>query len=318
MRPLSAALAALTVTTLAGCSLSTTSDAKAGSLARGASLKGATYTVGSKEFTEQKVLCHITSLALRSAGATVREKCGLSGSNTVRTALTSNSVDLYWEYTGTAWISYLKHTKPITDPVQQYQAVARQDLAQNHVKWLATAPFNNTYALAVKTGTAQRLGVRTLSDYSRLVRADPAKASLCVASEFVSRSDGLPGLEKAYGFKVPADDLATLDEGAIYNSVAKGKPCTFGEAFVTDGRIKGLGLTVLNDDKHFFPVYNPALNVRESVYNAHPALAKVVAPISQALTNSVMQELNTEVDVKGEDPAQVAEKWLQDKGFIGR
>ncbi len=319
-RPLRTTLtAALVTAAAAGCSLSTTTtDAKAGSLAQGASLKGATFTVGSKEFTEQEILCHITSLALRSAGATTREKCGLSGSNTVRTALTSGDIDMYWEYTGTAWISYLKQTKPITDPTRQYQAVAQRDLAQNHIRWLAPAPFNNTYTLAVKATTAQQLGVRTLSDYARLVGTDPAKASLCVASEFVSRSDGLPGLEKAYGFKVPSGDLATLDEGAIYNSVSKGKPCNFGEAFATDGRIKGLGLTVLDDDKHFFPVYNPALTVRASVYDAHPDVAKVIAPISQALTNSVMQELNTQVDIKGQDPAQVAKSWLQAKGFIGR
>jgi osmoprotectant transport system substrate-binding protein len=320
-RSIGASLSAAAVAAMAAaCSLSTstTTDAKPGSIAKDASLKGATFTVGSKEFTEQEILCHITSDALRSAGATVHEKCGLSGSDTVRTALTSGSIDMYWEYTGTGWISYLKQTKPITDPAQQFDAVAQQDLSRNHVKWLPAAPFNNTYALAVKTTVAQQLGVKTLSDYARLARTDPAKASLCVASEFVGRDDGLPGLEKTYGFKLPAAHLATLNEGAIYNSVAKSKPCNFGEAFVTDGRIKGLGLTVLDDDKHFFPVYNPALTIRESVYSAHPALTKVFAPISQALTTPVMQDLNTEVDVKGQDPADVAQTWMQGKGFIGK
>jgi osmoprotectant transport system substrate-binding protein len=314
-----ASLSAITLAAVtAGCSLSTTSGAKPGSLAKAASLQGATFTVGSKEFTEQEILCHITSDALRSAGATVHEKCGLSGSDTVRTALTSGSIDMYWEYTGTGWISYLKQTKPITDPVRQYEAVAQQDLTQNHVKWLTPAPFNNTYALAVKSSVAQQLRVKTLSDYARLAHTDPAKASLCVASEFVSRDDGLPGLEKAYGFKLPTADVATLDEGAIYNSMAKSKPCNFGEAFVTDGRIKGLGLTVLDDDKHFFPVYNPAVTIRDSVYNAHPTLAKLFGPISQALTTPVMQQLNADVDVQGQDPSDVAQTWLQDKGFIGK
>lgn len=321
-RSVGASLGAVAVAvTAAACSLSSTtatSDAKPGSIAKDVSLKGATFTVGSKEFTEQEILCHITSDALRSAGATVHEKCGLTGSNTVRTALTSGSIDMYWEYTGTAWISYLKQTKPITDPARQFDAVAQQDLSQNHVKWLSAAPFNNTYALAVKTSVAQQLGVRTLSDYARLARTDPAKASLCVASEFVGRDDGLPGLEKAYGFKLPSARMATLDEGAIYNSVAKSKPCNFGEAFTTDGRIKGLGLTVLDDDKHFFPVYNPALTIRESVYNAHPALAKAFAPIAQALTTPVIQELNTEVDAKGQEATDVAQTWMRDKGFIGK
>src|SRR5207244_3402587 len=98
---------------------------------------------------------------------------------------------------------------------------------------------------------------------------------------------------------------ANLAEGAIYNAVASNNPCNFGEADTTDGRINGLGLTVLTDDKKFFPVYNPALTVRESVYKANPSLPKIVNAIALALTTPVLQQLNTEVDIKGQDPAQV-------------
>lgn len=317
-RTAGALTAALAVVVLAsGCS-STTRNAKAGSLASGASLKGASFTVGSKEFTEQEVLCAITSQALRSAGAKVTEKCGLSGSNTVRDALTSGRIDMYWEYTGTAWISLLNHTSPITDPAQQYQAAAKEDLAKNKIVWLDPAPFNNTYALAVKTSVAQKLGVTTLSDYAKLAHSDPSKASICVASEFTARNDGLPGLEKAYGFTLPAGNIATLAEGAIYTSIGKSNPCNFGEVFTTDGRTKGLGLTALTDDKRFFPVYNPALTVRKSVLAANPNLAKVLNPIAKALDTPTMQQLNTEVDIQGLQPADVAQRWLQSKEFIGK
>jgi osmoprotectant transport system substrate-binding protein len=317
-RPILVTLSAVTLAT-AGCGLnSNVTTAEGGSIAKNASLKGVTVTVGSKEFTEQLVLCHITSLALQSAGATVRERCGLQGSNTTRTALTSGSIDMYWEYTGTAWINYLKQTKPIDNSAQQYQAVAQQDLAKNHIKWLTPAPANNTYAIAAKAGTAQALGVASLSDYARLVRSNPAKASMCVASEFASRSDGLPGLEKAYGFTVPKSSLASLAEGAIYNGIAKGKPCNFGEVDTTDGRIKVLGLNVLKDDKNFFPVYNPALTLPESLYQKHPDLAKIADPIARALTTPVLQKLNGDVDIKGQDPADVAKTWLQSNGFIGK
>jgi osmoprotectant transport system substrate-binding protein len=140
---------------------------------------------------------------------------------------------------------------------------------------------------------------------------------MCVASEFAGRSDGLPGLEKAYGFTVPKDGLATIAEGAIYNAIGKSDPCNFGEITTTDGRIQALGLTVLKDDKEFFPVYNPALTVRDSVYNDHQDLAKIAEPIATALTNEEFQRLNGDVDVKGKDPKQVAQDWLRAKGFIG-
>lgn len=314
--PVAVSVATLSLT--AGCFSSSGTDAKAGSLAEGNSLKGATLTVGSKEFTEQLVLCQVTALALRSAGATVHEKCGLQGSNTTRAALTSGSVDMYWEYTGTAWINYLKQTEPIGDPAAQYKAVAEQDLAKNKVKWLAAAPANNTYAIAVKTATMRQLGIKNLSDYAALAKSDPSKASTCVASEFAGRSDGWPGLQKAYGFTLPKSNVATLAEGAIYDAIGKGDPCNFGEVATTDGRVKALALTPVPDDKSFFPVYNPALTVRDSVYRKNPAIEKIADPIAAALTDSVLQELNGEVDIKGKQPAEVAETWLQSKGFIGK
>jgi osmoprotectant transport system substrate-binding protein len=315
---LAAALAIALLSALTAASFSSSAGSvEGGSLAQGVSLEGATFTVGSKEFTEQLVLCHITSLALRSAGATVREKCGLQGSNTTRAAMTSGSTDMYWEYTGTAWINYLGHTEPIKDPIQQYDAVAQEDLAKNHVKWLTPAPANNTYAIGVKDTTANDLGVTTISGYAQLTHTNPGAASMCVASEFAGRSDGLPGLEKAYGFTVPKGGLASLPEGAIWNPVSEGDPCNFGEISTTDGRIQALGLKVLDDDKGFFPFYNPALTVRESVYNDHPDLAKIAEPLAIALTDDALQQLNGDVDVDGKDATQVAETWLKAEGFIG-
>lgn len=311
---------ALMMGAVTSCSLSPGGGSvKPGSLAEGASLSGANFTVGSKEFTEQLVLCHITSQALRSAGANVTEKCGLSGSQTVRTALTSGNIDMYWEYTGTAWVNYLKHTDPIPDPAKQYDAVAKEDLAQNHIRWLTPTTANNTYAIAAKTDTAKQLGVATISDFARLAQTNPAQATLCVASEFAGRNDGLPGLQKAYGFTVAPAHLATLAEGAIYNAMANHSPCNFGQATTTDGRIPALGLTVLDDDKHFFPIYNPALTLPEPVFQAHSAqLGKIFETLAHALSTETLQQLNGNVDVKGQDPAQVATDWLQSQGFIGK
>jgi osmoprotectant transport system substrate-binding protein len=225
---------------------------------------------------------------------------------------------MYWEYTGTAWTNYLKHTERIEDSAQQYEEVAKQDLAENQIKWLTPSPANNTYAIGVKKTTAEELEVASISDYARLVRNDPTKASMCVASEFARRSDGWPGLQKAYGFKLPDASLATLAESAIYNALSRGDPCTFGEIATTDGRIPAYKLTPLDDDKRFFPIYNPALTVRESVYNDHTDLAKIAEPIARALDYKALHQLSVDADVHLKDETEVAEAWLQAKGFIGR
>ncbi len=275
-------------------------------------LTGASLTVGGKQFTEQKILCEITAQALEAAGAKVKRQCGLAGSATVRTALTSKNIDMYWEYTGTGWITHLKNTKPIQDSQGQYDAVAKDDLAKNQIRWLDRAPFDNTYAIGVRKDHLTE--VKTISDYAALVNSDPNKGSLCVATEFINRDDGLPGLEKAYGFK--GEKLTTLEEGPIYDSIKKAKPCNFGEVFTTDGRIEGLGLRVLEDDKKFFPVYNPALNVNDAVFKKYPKLAEVINPIAKALDTKTMQKLNADVDVRGDSPAQAAKAFLKDKGLI--
>ncbi|HEY6423728.1 MAG TPA: glycine betaine ABC transporter substrate-binding protein [Pseudonocardiaceae bacterium] len=303
---------------LTGCGALNSSgpSAQGGSIAQGPLLQGQSYNVGGKEFDEQKVLCQLTIAALQAAKATANDMCGIVGSVPTRAALTSGAIDLYWEYTGTAWTTHLKQSNPIPDSQQQYLAVKQADAA-NNIVWLDPTPFENTYALGVKKETADRLGVRTLSDFAKLVNSGSPEATLCVAQEFVGRNDGLPGLEKAYGFQVPTGKLKTLDEGPIYQAVANGNPCNFGEVFTTDGRILALGLTVLTDDKSFFPKFNAAVSIRREAFDRNPDIAKVLNPIAAKLTNDVMINLNKQVSQDGKDPRAVARTWLQQQGFIG-
>jgi osmoprotectant transport system substrate-binding protein len=304
--------------TLTGCGFlnRTGPSAQGGSIARGASLQGQTYNVGSKQFDEQKVLCQLTIAALQAAKATANDECGIVGSVPTRAALTSGAIDLYWEYTGTAWTIHLKQTNAIPDSQQQYQAVKQAD-NRNNIVWLDPTPFENTYAFAARTETAGRLGVKTISDFAKLANSGSSDTTLCVTEEFVGRNDGLPGVEKAYGFQVPTDNLKTLDVGPVYQAVANGNPCTFGEVLSTDGRIQTLGLTVLTDDKNFFPKYNAAVSIRKEIFDRNPDIAKVLNPIAGKLTNDVMINLNKQVSQYGKDPREVARTWLQQQGFIG-
>ncbi|HZS21433.1 MAG TPA: glycine betaine ABC transporter substrate-binding protein [Pseudonocardiaceae bacterium] len=313
-------LAAISVVAVAvtGCSVLNSSgpSAQGGSIAQGPSLAGQTYNVGSKEFDEQKVLCQLTIAALQAAKATANDKCGIVGSVPTRAALTSGAIDLYWEYTGTAWTTHLKRSNPFHDSQQQYRAVREADAA-NNIIWLDPTPFENTYALGVKKQTADRLSVKTLSDFAKLASSNSPDSTLCIAQEFAGRNDGLPGLEQAYGFRLPAEKIKTLDLGPIYQAVANGNPCTFGEVFTTDGRILALGLSTLTDDKSFFPRFNAAVSIRKEAFDRDPDIAGVLNPIAAKLTNDVMLMLNKQVSQDGKDPRDVARAWLQQQGFIG-
>jgi osmoprotectant transport system substrate-binding protein len=280
-------------------------------------LSGAELTVGSKEFTEQLILGQITLQTLEAAGATVNDQIGLAGTVAARKALESGEIDMYWEYTGTGWITHLGHTDPLPNSQKQFEAVAEEDLKQNDIKWLSPyAPANNTYAFAVRSEAYEDLGVKKISDFEQLINENPEEATLCVATEFATRDDGLPGVEKAYGFEFPTENVVRMDEGQIYQATDEGERCNFGEVFATDGRIANLDLELVEDDKQFFPIYNPALNVREDVMKEYPQIAKLFAPIAKKLDTKTLQELNAKVDVEGQLEDQVAEEWLSKNGFI--
>jgi len=284
----------------------------------GGALEGASLTVGSKEFTEQKILGQITVLALENAGADVDDQTGLAGSVAARKALLSGDIDMYWEYTGTGWITHLKETEPIPDSAEQYQAVAERDLQENKIRWLEPAPANNTYAFAVKSESYEKLGVKKMSDFKTLVEQRPNDASVCVGEEFTSRDDGLPGVQKTYDFEFTK--VTKIDEGLIYTETDKGADgggkCNFGEVFITDGRIKANDLKIIEDDKSFFPKYNPSLTVRDDVLQKYPQIEEVFKPIAAKLDDATLQTLNAQVDVEGLTEDEVAEEWLKDQGFI--
>jgi len=291
-----------------------TTEEAGGALAEQVDLSGVELGVGSKEFTEQLILGQIAVQALEAAGATVDDQTGLAGTPVVREALINGDVDLYFEYTGTGWINILEETTPVEGEQEQYEAVRDADAA-NGVTWLPPAEANNTYALAAGPGAPE--DVATISDFAALAQESPEEATLCTAAEFVTRDDGLPGLQELYGFELPAGNVAELDFGLVYTSVAAGDPCTFAAVFATDGLILGNDLTVLEDDQAFFPAYNISMTMRTETYDANAeAYDELFAGISELLTGDTMTELNAAVDVDGEDPADVAATFLSENGIV--
>ncbi|GAA1722791.1 glycine betaine ABC transporter substrate-binding protein [Isoptericola hypogeus] len=319
-RALAALAAAAAVVPVAACGLQPSSG-YAPAVAPGAiqpvdGAAGGDVTVGSKSFTEQLILGKIAVLALRAAGFDVTDATNIPGSNPAREALVHGDTTVGWEYTGTAWVSYLGETG-IPDKDAQWQAVHDADLA-NGITWLPPAPLNNTYGLAMGPAAADELGITSMSQIADVPVAD---RTFCVHSEFRSRDDGFEPMLAHYGVPlgepdgVPTENVRIMDTGAIYQATADGE-CSFGVIFTTDGRIQALDLTVLADDAQYFPSYNVAPNVATTVLEEHPEIADVFARITPLLTDQVMIGLNARVDVDGEEPADVALDWLVSQGLV--
>ncbi|MGB5950924.1 MAG: glycine betaine ABC transporter substrate-binding protein [Ornithinimicrobium sp.] len=274
-------------------------------------------TVGSKAFTEQRILGEITGQALEAAGAEVIDEIALGDTEEVRVALVSGAIDMYWEYTGTGWLVHLAEPEQITDSEELYSSVSESDLAQNGIEWLKPAPANNTYAIAVRKGAVGDLGVEAISELASLTEDRPEEATVCVGAEFNDRADGLPGMQRHYGFEFAPDRVFEISPGTVYGAVDKGKTCNFGSVFMTNGRIGSLDLQLLDDDESFFAAYNPALTMREETLRAHPELEALFASISEELDTETLRELSAAVEVEGSQPADVAERWLEENGFTG-
>lgn len=317
---LAATTTALALTgTLSGCGLvsgSPLSDkVRHGTVGTGQPLKDARLTVTSKEFTEQIILGKIMGLVFRAAGAEVVDRTAVQGSIGARSAVESGTADGMYEYTGTSWITYLGHTKPVPDPLEQWKAVRKEDRAKG-IEWLAPSTLDNTYALVVSDRLQKKYGTETLSDVAELTRRKPKAASICVENEFASRQDGLKGMAEKYGMRFPAGRIHKMAGGVVYTQTAHGRPCVFGAIAATDGRIPALKLKILEDDRKFFPNYNVAPEMNSETMKKHPEIAGLLAPVTKALNNKTAQKLNAKVDVEGQDPHDVAKEWLVRKGFV--
>lgn len=270
--------------------------------------------VGSKEFTEQLILGEITMLALEDAGYEVEDKTNIAGSDKVRKALENEEMDLYWEYTGTAWLVHLQNDSAITDPKECYNKVKEED-KKNNLVWLDYAPFNNTYTIMMKASKSEDLGIESISDLARYIKNNPGEITFAGDHEFLVRPDGLMALEDAYEFKFGEDNLKTMELGIVYKTL-KEDEVDAGMGFATDGRIKAFDLVNLKDDKQFFPVYNPAPVIRKDVLEKHPEIADILNKVAAKLDTKTMTKLNYKVDIEEKEPEEVAKEWLKSEGLI--
>ena len=278
--------------------------------AAGTSLKGVSVIVGSKDFTESIVLSKIVKQFILANGGKVVDKTNIKGSSTTREAMVSGDINMYWEYTGTAWLVYQKQTDVNIAPDVLYKKVVAGDKSAK-VTWLPMTSFNDTYAWAITKANATKYGVKTYSDLKKL----PAGSAWCVESEFQSRPDGWAGFKKAYGIADSSITTKVLDTGAIYQATKDGQ-CMVGEVFATDGRIGALGLMVPTEDISYFPPYNAALTMTNATAKKYPQLVKALAPIAAKISNATMQNLNARVDVLGEDADTVAKSFLTASGLV--
>ena len=261
--------------------------------------------VGSKNFTEQIVLGELVAQVMERQGVTVERRFNLGGTAIAHQALIGGGIDAYVEYSGTS-LTAIFNRPPSTDSSAVYSEI-RDRYAALGVTTLPRLGFNNTFAILVRAEDAERMGLETIGDLNKF-----AGARAGFGYEFLERPDGFTGLSAAYGLKL-AGQPRTMDLNLIYRAVAAREiDVTAGDA--TSGQIESQHLVVLDDDRHYFPVYDAVPLVRASVLLKHPRIGDALRKLDGAISAVEMRRMNYAVDGEKQDPVQVVRAFLDKLG----
>ena len=293
-------------------SADTSSDTSSSQIQKNDKNSSTKVTMGSKNFTEQKVLGEIYAQALAAAGYDVSTQLNLGDEKTALKALEGGDISAYPEYTGTALLSFFGVTadKLPNDEQKAYEE-AKAGFAKKDLTALPPTPFVSSNEVAVTKETADKYSLQKISDLKPVA----GKLTLYGSPECRQRLDCLLGLEQVYGLKfkkfVPVDI-------ALRHEVLKKGQADVSIVFTTDPQNKREGFVLLEDDMGMFPPYNSTLVVRNDVIDkAGPDFAKTVEMVNKGLTDEVMQELNARVDLDKSTPKDVAGQYLQESGLTG-
>ncbi len=265
--------------------------------------------IGAKNFTEQVILGELLAQEIEAkSNLKVERRFYLAGSYICQQALVAGRIDGYVEYTGTALTAILK--QPLDrDPQAVLDTVRRLYASRYQVTVAAPLGFENTFAMVIRGDDARRLHLTTLSQAAQYTPG----WRLGVGYEFEQRPDGLPGLSKTYGLKFK-DAPRTMDLGLLYRALSAHQvDMIAGNS--TDGPIQTLGLTVLEDDRHFFPPYQAVPLVRDDALRRWPQIQAALNALAGRITADDMRAMNEAVDGRHRDPAEVVRAFRARKGL---
>ena len=260
--------------------------------------------VGSKDFTESVILAEILAQLLEKRGLAVERQFELGG-NIAHEALISNNLDVYPEYTGTAYTAILKHA-PITDTVKVYEETTREYGEKYNLNVSPQLGFSNDFAILVRGEVARKNNLKTISDAVPL----SGNWQAGFGQDFMSRADGYAGFAKAYGFNF-ARQPREMDLSLTYRALSTGQvDIIAGNS--TDGLIAALDLFQLADDRKYFPPYQAVFIARR---DKSEILRETFEKLNNAISTEEMRKLNYSVDGEKLTPKQAAENWLKTQAF---
>jgi osmoprotectant transport system substrate-binding protein len=265
--------------------------------------------IASKNFTEQVILGELLAQQVEAkTNLKVERRLNLGGTFICHQGIISGEIDIYPEYTGTAFTAILKN-KPINDSKVVFQKVKQAYADQFGLSVTAPLGFNNTFAIIIRQQDAQQLGITTISDAAK----HTPKWRAGFGYEFTQRADGFEGLAKTYGLKF-AEPPRSMDLGLTYRAIAdKQVDLIAGDS--TAGLISSLNLFVLKDDKNYFPPYDATIIMRKATLEKYPELDPVLQNLEGKISETDMRRLNFMVDGEKRDVKEVVREFRRSRNL---
>lgn len=268
-----------------------------------------TIKIGHKNYTEQRVLGQLFAVMIESHTDYKTDVKELGGTKIVFEALKSGAVDLYPEFSGTAYVALLNESG-LKDPAKVHKLVKDRLKAENNLDYLSPLGYNNTYTLAVRPEIAEKYNLKTFSDLASV----SSELVIGGVMEFLEREDGILGLKKAYP-RMEFKDEKGLNAGLRYTAIKDGKVDVI-DAFSTDGKLIAYKLFILEDDKNFFPPYYVAPLLNGEFAATHPDVVDALQKLSGQINEIEMQQMNYRAEEEGIPMRVVAEEFLKKKGLL--
>lgn len=265
--------------------------------------------LGSKLFNEQYILAHMIAHLMRDNGVQAEVKESLGGTMINYEALKKGNIDAYVEYTGTAYNVILK-LPPLEqwDTDEVYQKVEQGLMEQDNIAIAARLGFRDDYAIALHKDWVKEHNIVRLSELEPY--ADDL--SLGVDPEFASRPDGLPQIDKVYGFTF--GKVRQMQPTLMYEAIKNNQVDAIG-AYTTDSRVDLYNLSIVEDDKGALPPYDAVIIVRKE-FVENEELLRIFKILEDQINTETMRRLNKLYDIEKKEASDIAKEYLVEKGFI--
>ena len=265
--------------------------------------------MGSKLFNEQYILAHMIAHLMRDNDVQAEVKESLGGTMINYEALKKGNIDAYVEYTGTAYNVILK-LPPLEqwDTDEVYQKVEQGLMEQDNIAIAARLGFRDDYAIALHKDWVKEHNIVRLSELEPY--ADDL--SLGVDPEFASRPDGLPQIDKVYGFTF--GKVRQMQPTLMYEAIKNNQVDAIG-AYTTDSRVDLYNLSIVEDDKGALPPYDAVIIVRKE-FVENEELLRIFKILEDQINTETMRRLNKLYDIEKKEASDIAKEYLVEKGFI--